>query len=114
MNENINHSRRRALRLALLSAATVPAGHWLLNKPVMAQDGPPQLSPDDPTAAALGYVHDTTTVDKAANPNHEPSQMCSNCVLIQSEEGDWRPCAIFPGKNVNANGWCKSWAPKAS
>jgi len=40
--------------------------------------------------------------------------MCSNCALIQGNDGDeWRPCQIFPGKLVNANGWCSVWAPKA-
>ena len=28
-------------------------------------------------------------------------------------DGDaWRPCQIFPGKLVNAKGWCSVWAPK--
>ncbi|MEF1220553.1 high-potential iron-sulfur protein [Photobacterium damselae] len=39
--------------------------------------------------------------------------MCANCALIQGKDGDeWRPCAIFPGKLVNANGWCSAYAPK--
>ncbi|MDP2532896.1 high-potential iron-sulfur protein [Photobacterium damselae subsp. piscicida] len=39
--------------------------------------------------------------------------MCANCALIQGKDGDeWRPCAIFPDKLVNANGWCSAYAPK--
>ncbi|MBT8100786.1 MAG: high-potential iron-sulfur protein, partial [Gammaproteobacteria bacterium] len=46
-----------------------------------------------------------------ANPAAE--QTCANCALIQGNDGDeWRPCQIFPGKVVNANGWCSVWAPK--
>ncbi|WP_187345556.1 high-potential iron-sulfur protein, partial [Photobacterium damselae] len=31
----------------------------------------------------------------------------------QAKDGDeWRPCAIFPDKLVNANGWCSAYAPK--
>jgi hypothetical protein len=34
---------------------------------------------------------------------------------LTGKEGDeWRPCNVFPGKLVNANGWCKVWAPKPS
>lgn len=36
-------------------------------------------------------------------------QFCENGNLIQSKQGDWRPCSIFPGKLVNENGWCKAW-----
>ncbi|NVK56001.1 MAG: high-potential iron-sulfur protein [Alteromonadaceae bacterium] len=61
------------------------------------------LSEDDATAKALKYVNKSTK---------EGSQ-CSNCMYIQGEAGaDWRPCAIFPGKQVNANGWCSAWVKK--
>jgi hypothetical protein len=46
-------------------------------------------------------------------PLFKPSSHCANCVQLTGKEGDeWRPCNIFPGKLVNANGWCKVWAPK--
>ncbi|MDH5620575.1 MAG: high-potential iron-sulfur protein [Gammaproteobacteria bacterium] len=33
---------------------------------------------------------------------------------MQGNDGDeWRPCQIFPGKVVNAAGWCSVWAAKA-
>jgi hypothetical protein len=33
---------------------------------------------------------------------------------LQGKEGDeWRPCNLFPGKLVNAHGWCKVWQAKA-
>jgi hypothetical protein len=75
----------------------------------------PKLDPKDKTAIALLYVEDTTKVDKK-NPmaaRHTPQQNCANCAQIQGKAGDaLRPCAIFPGKLVNARGWCSVWAKK--
>ncbi len=62
-----------------------------------------RLSPDDQTAKALQYVHESTV--EGAN--------CANCMYIQGEDGaEWRPCAIFPGKVVAAKGWCSAWMKK--
>lgn len=67
-------------------------------------DEMPHLSEDDPTAQSLKYVNASTT----------EGQSCSNCALAMGTAGDaWLPCQIFPGKSVNANGWCSVWAPKA-
>lgn len=104
-------TRRKLLHITGTAALAVPASQILMNTTGLAQDAA-RLQPDNPTAVALGYVHDTTQVDPTQNPRHEITQTCSNCTLIQASEGEWRPCAIFPGKTVNANGWCKSWAPK--
>ena len=61
------------------------------------------LSADDPTAKALQYTP-ASTVD---------GSKCSNCMYIQGSDGDAnRPCAIFPGKVGNANGWCSAWVKK--
>ncbi len=74
----------------------------------------PQLSEDDPMAKAMKYAHDASTVDAGSRTNPAEVQLCSNCALIQGNDGDqWRPCQIFPGKVVNADGWCSVWAPKA-
>ena len=63
-----------------------------------------QVALDDPTAAALKYVH----------ASEVEGQYCDNCQYIQGEEGkEWRPCAFFPGKVVNAKGWCPGWMKKA-
>lgn len=62
-----------------------------------------KVSPDDPTAVALKYTHKSEV--EGAN--------CSNCMYIQGDAGaEWRPCAIFPGKVVNNNGWCSAWLKK--
>lgn len=68
----------------------------------------------DPTAAALGYVADTTRADTKKYPKHEAAQKCSTCQLFQGKAGAAEgPCPLFPGKTVSANGWCASWVKKA-
>ena len=106
-----NISRRRFIRnvaVALPAGAAIGSGHAL------AQDMP-QLTEDDPAAKALLYVHDAADVD-TTNPmaaRYEAGQDCANCVQIQGADGEeWRPCAIFPGKLVNAAGWCSVWVAK--
>jgi len=74
----------------------------------------PHLTSSDPTAMALGYVDDAKLVDAKKNPSYQPGQLCSNCLQLQGVAGQaWRPCNIFPGKVVNANGWCRTWIKKA-
>jgi len=77
--------------------------------PALAQDLP-HVPADDPLAVNLQYVEDAST---SASPQFKAGSNCANCALIQGNDGDaYRPCAIFPGKVVSANGWCISWAPK--
>jgi hypothetical protein len=74
----------------------------------------PHISEDDPMAQSMKYTHDASSVDAASRANPAADQTCANCALAQGSDGDeWRPCQIFPGKTVNANGWCSVWAPKA-
>ncbi len=101
--------RRKFIQLSAVAAA---APLVYRARPAEAQDLP-KLSVDDPMAQSLNYVNDASKVDPADRPNPAPEQQCSNCALVQGEEGEWRQCQIFPGKLVNANGWCSVWAPKA-
>lgn len=96
------------------SAAAAAAGCVVRpGSDAMAQDMP-KLTTDDPVAASMRYTNDASTVDAASRANPAADQRCSNCALVQGADGDeWRPCQIFPGKLVNANGWCSVWAPKA-
>ena len=71
------------------------------------------LSEDDPSAKALGYVEDATTVDAAKYPRYEAGQACSNCALYAGGDAAEGACSIFPGKAVKATGWCSVYAPKA-
>ena len=65
-------------------------------------------------AMGMKYTHDASTVDPSSRPNSAEVQNCANCALAQGEAVDgWLKCQIFPGKLVNANGWCSVWAPKS-
>ncbi|MET1218567.1 MAG: high-potential iron-sulfur protein [Glaciecola sp.] len=62
----------------------------------------PKVDPASPQASALKYVHDSAV----------EGQNCANCVYIQADAGEWRPCALFPGQAVSEKGWCAAWAKK--
>jgi len=96
-----------------LSAAAAAAGVFVQPARKAVAGDMPKLSEDDPMGKQMKYVHDASAVDAASRPNPAADQTCANCALIQGNDGDaWRPCQIFPGKVVNANGWCQVWAPK--
>lgn len=65
---------------------------------------------NDATAKALGYKHDASTVDPARRA--DASMVCSSCQLFAAGENGWGNCTLFPGKLVNANGWCSGWVKK--
>ena len=71
------------------------------------------LAESDPTAVALGYAEDASSVDtakwtKKAGPGGE-NQFCNNCSLYQPIDDTWGTCSIFPGKKVKGAGWCNAW-----
>ena len=102
-------ARRKFIQLSAVAAAGCLAG---TSRKVVAGDVP-KVSEDDPMAKGMRYTHDASTVDPSSRPNPAAEQTCANCALIQGEEGEqWLPCQIFPGKLVNADGWCQVWAPK--
>lgn len=99
-------ARRSFLRCSAAAAAAIPLGGIPLT---LLADGA-RVSEDDPAASALGYLHDSSAVDAAKYPQHKAEQLCDNCKLYTAgaEEG-WGACGIFPGKEVNAKGWCAAW-----
>lgn len=107
MTDESNPGRRHFLKLAGGAAAAV-AVLAALPKRVMA--ALPHLSAaSNATAKALKYVED----DTKAGPPHKPGQDCSKCVHFQGKPGDkYGPCAIFPGFDVNAKGWCTGFQAK--
>jgi len=109
MNEN-RFDRRTVIKGALAGLAALPAAG--LVREAAAQGDLPKLEESDPQAKALGYVHDASKVDTAANPMFKEGSHCGNCLQLQGTEGQWRPCNIFPGKLVDVNGWCKVWVKK--
>jgi len=73
------------------------------------------LDEKDPQAAALGYVEDTARVDEKKFPNHAATQTCARCALGQFKTGEsYANCTLFPGKQVNANGWCSAFVKRAA
>jgi hypothetical protein len=110
MSQPDSISRRDALKRFVLmcgAASALPA--------IAAQAAElPHLSPDDPTAKALGYHEEAKTVEPKKYPTYVAGQMCSNCQQLQGTAGEaYRPCNIFAGRVVNANGWCQVWVKKA-
>lgn len=105
-----NIARRKFIQLSAVAAAgaLIHPG-----REAVAADLP-HLTEDDAMAKSMKYTHDASTVDPSSRTNPAADQHCANCALVQGNDGDaWRPYQIFPGKAVNANGWCSVWAPKA-
>lgn len=92
-------SRRSFLQKAGAGTVLVTMGGLVAHRDSSAAEHLPKLDPGDPTAKALEYTHDSPKSD----------QFCNNCNFWQGGDKDWGGCAIFPGKEVSAKGWCKSW-----
>jgi hypothetical protein len=99
-------SRRRFLQLVCVIAVAAPAAR------VAQADDLPHVSESDATAAALGYHEDAAKVDTAKFPQHKPDTYCGKCEFFVGT-GAYAPCQLFPGKAVNAKGWCSAYAAKA-
>ena len=103
--------RRTLLKNVLAGVVALPAAN--LVREAAAEDSLPHLDEKDSLAVAMGYVHDASTLDPNKVPQYKPGAKCFNCVQLVGKEGDsWRPCNLFPGKLVNADGWCKVWVIK--
>jgi hypothetical protein len=73
----------------------------------------PHVAENDPTATALGYRNDATKVDKKKFANWQAGKDCDDCAQFEGKKGEtWGPCKIFPGKAVNAHGWCTAFQQK--
>ena len=106
--------RRDALGLIVGGVTMMPITALLSTEAIGASDLP-RVAEDDPTAKALRYVHDATKAERTprgGTPGEK--QFCSNCNFIRPDNGEWRPCQLFPGKAVNENGWCASWFLKST
>src|ERR1700677_4216745 len=87
----------------LIAAAGISSVAWA--------DSAQTLSESDPTAAALGYKTNASSVDKAKFPQYAAGQSCSNCALYLGAAGSSSgPCTIYAGKIVSATGWCASYS----
>jgi hypothetical protein len=110
MNEIIP-SRRKFLRDL---AAGFVALSFVESAPSLAA-AVPHLAESDANAKALGYVENAAKLDPAKEANFKKGSHCASCSLYQAAQaaGGYAPCAAFPGKSVNANGWCRAFAAKA-
>lgn len=108
MSNEINaESRRRFLKLA---AGTTAAAVLVGGLPRFARAADlPALTDADPTAKALGYVEDAS---KTTNAKRKAGDDCTNCMFYSGGPSGRGPCQLFPGKSVNAKGWCVSHSPK--
>lgn len=74
----------------------------------------PRLEESNSLAQALGYRHDGAQVDTRKFPRYAAGMACRNCIQFKGAPGDaWGACGIFPGKLVNAAGWCNTYLRKA-
>lgn len=109
MTVEIRMTRRDVLQAAVLLAPLAVAGCSSAE-----QSGTRELRASDPVARSLLYYPDTRDVP-AGSPlaaSHKPEQNCANCIHVRGAAGELlRPCPTFPGRLVNANGWCSVWAP---
>lgn len=102
-----NLNRRSFVKVAASSIAAIPV---IIN----AQEESQKLTESDPTAIALGYKENGTSVDSENYPTYKESQLCSGCTLYIANDDAWGACAIFPGKLVAAKGWCSAYVPVPS
>lgn len=108
-NTNFKKSRRKFLQRATAIGVGLPIAGLFGSIPIALADDAPHLSEDDPTATALKYVHDASASEARSNADH----VCDNCQHYSGAAGsDWGPCALFPGKQVAAKGWCSAWVKK--
>ena len=115
MREEQEFTRRKFISTTAKTVATIPVVALLGEQALGEEAGAAaKLDESNPTAVALGYKHDANDVDvdrfaKRATEEGK-KQFCDNCLHYKpSDEEGWGPCAIFPGFNVAAKGWCNVW-----
>lgn len=102
-----NIDRRTFVKVTASTFAAIPLV-------VSAQAETTNLPEDDAMAVALGYKEISSEVDGEKYANHDDKQLCSGCSLFVDGADGRGACAIFPGKQVAADGWCTAYAAKPS
>lgn len=115
----VNERRVKVTRRGFLKVGSFVLAAFAVGtrrRSAFAQAAKPRLNEEDPEAQKLGYKHDATKVDKKKSPTYKPGETCGNCQLFQGNpaKDEWAPCPIFPGKQVNVNGWCSSYMKKTT
>ena len=102
-------SRRSLLKWTGFFSLSAPIALYLGSSRFVRAADSPKLEENDPTAVALKYVHNATQAKDRKNSD----AVCDICQHYTGGAGaEWGPCAIFPGKQVNAKGWCSVWVKK--
>ncbi len=72
-----------------------------------------KVEESEPKALAVGYKHDTTKVDRARYPKHQPTQNCANCLAYAPAKptDEWGECDLMSDRLVFKDGWCSSYKP---
>ena len=105
--------RRDFLKAGSLAVISLAAMTRAVHAPAQAK-ALPHVAESEPMATALGYRNDATQVDRKKFANFQPGTDCDDCVQFEGKKGEaWGPCKIFPGKAVNAKGWCTAFQKKA-
>lgn len=102
--------RRTVVKLGIASLVSLGLGAWITK--AVAQE---KVSTSDPTAQALKYTLDASTVDPAQAPTYQEGRHCGNCMLYQAsaEQDGFAPCSAFGGRLVARAGWCSAWTAMA-
>ena len=107
-------TRRNVLKAATL---LTPAALAISGCATMQREPKPTVRSDDPVARAVLFYPNSNNVP-ANHPlaaTHQPSQTCATCVHVRGKAGDNpRKCPTFPGRLINAEGWCSLWAKSLS
>jgi hypothetical protein len=104
--ENDLESRRQFLKMTVAMTATAALASF--TGFVHAADLP-HVTDSDPTAKVLGYVEDASA---AKSSLYKAGNNCANCQFYTGAADGYGPCQLFPGKAVNAKGWCSSYTQK--
>lgn len=95
--------RRRLLTRLLVGVALAPIGLFGSRRAQAADL--PLVDPASAAAKKLGYVPDASQAKAAVEGSR-----CASCAMYQGAYGSKQGgCHLFPGRNVLATGWCKSW-----
>lgn len=103
--DETTQSRRRFLQLLAITAG----GACMGGIPMFARAELPHLTTQDPTAKAMDYIEDASA---SRNTLYHAGSTCANCQFYHGPDVGYGTCQLFPGKAVNAKGWCSSYTPK--
>jgi len=105
-------SRRSFVKITASSLTVIPLVVGAQEDQSDVSNANPKLPEDDPVAISLGYKEKSSNVDSGLYPNHQETQKCSGCSLYVVADEAWGDCAVFPGKQVAAEGWCAAYVAK--